>query len=125
MASYKRVNYTEIEPVSGGMHFLGDALDSEQMGVTIVRCEPHWRSRKHDHTDDGHEEVYVLIEGDATVVIDDEPVEMERGDAVWIPPEATRQIRNGDTESAFVMVSTPISLDPTDDSEWTTDGFVG
>lgn len=126
MSTYKRVNYREIEPVSGGMHFLREPLESEKIGVTITRCEPNWKSRPHDHTENGHEEIYVLIEGTATVVVDGESVEMENGDAIWIPPEATRQIRNDDEECAFVLVSAPASIEPDEgDTEWSTDGFIG
>jgi len=41
--SYKRVNYTDIETTSGAMRPLTDSLDSEQVGVSIARCEPGWR----------------------------------------------------------------------------------
>lgn len=126
MSRFKRVNYRDIDPVSGGMHFLREPLDSERVGVTITRCEPNWNSRAHDHRENGHEEIYVLIEGSATVVVDDDRVEMESGDAIWIPPESTRQIRNGDEESAFVLVSAPVSIEPEESAtEWSTDGFIG
>ena len=46
----------------------------------------------------------------------------ETGDALWIPPSSTRQIRNGDVESAFVLVSAP-EFDANDG--WETSGFVG
>ncbi|WP_138005575.1 cupin domain-containing protein [Halalkalirubrum salinum] len=129
--SYTRVNYTDIEPVSGAMHTLRDPLDSKEVGVTIARCEPEWRNRLHDHADSDHEEIYILMEGRATVIVDDEPVEMESGDAIRIPPASTRQIRNGETESAFVLVSAPASRCITaaettdDDDSWAADGFVG
>ncbi|WP_303651275.1 cupin domain-containing protein [Halorubrum ezzemoulense] len=87
------------------MRPLTDSLDSEQVGVSIARCEPGWQNKSHDHAAEDHEEIYVLLEGEATVVIDDESVELEAGDAVWIPPTATRQIQNGDVESALVLVS--------------------
>lgn len=123
---YRKVNYEEVEQVSSAMHFLSDPLETEQVGVTIARCDPDWNSQPHDHTDNDHEEIYVLIEGAATVVIDDEPVEMEAGDAVWISPDATRQIRNGDEESAFVLVSAPSIADTNgDDGEWLLNGFAG
>ncbi len=129
--SYTRVNYTDIEPVSGAMHTLSDPLDSKEVGVTIARCEPGWRNRPHDHADNDHEEIYILIDGRATVVVDDEPVEMESGEAIRISPESTRQIRNGETESAFVLVSAPASRCITTpettegDDSWAADGFVG
>lgn len=121
---YRKVNYTEVEQVSSAMHFLREPLHTEQVGVTIARCDPGWNSKPHDHTDNEHEEVYVLIEGAATVLVDDEPVEMETGDAIWIAPESTRQIKNGERESAFVLVSAP-SIADTDDSEWLVTGFAG
>jgi len=124
--TYRKVNYEDVEQVSSAMHFLSDPLETEQVGVTIARCDPDWKSKPHDHTANDHEEVYVLIEGEATVVIDDEPVDMEAGDALWIPPESTRQIRNGDDESAFVLVSAPSIVDEEgDDNEWLLSGFAG
>jgi len=92
-------------------------------------ADPGWRNEPHDHVENDHEEIYVLLEGDATVVIDGESVELGPGDAVWIPPETTRQIRNGEAESAFVFVSAPASecrMTCTNDvDEWALDGFVG
>ena len=124
--AYTKVNYEDVDQVSNAMHFLSEPLETEQVGVTVARCDPGWNSRPHDHTDNGHEEVYVLIEGTATVVIDDESVDMEAGDAVWISPEATRQIRNGDEESAFVLVSAPSIVDESGaDGEWSLSGFAG
>ena len=125
--SYQKVNYQDVEPVADAMHFLGEPLESEQLGVTMVRCKPGWRGLKHDHTDNQHEEIYVCIDGGAEVTIDEETVAMEPGDALWIPPEATRQLQNGDDESAFVLVSAPSTRqEPTDPEEgWLVHGFIG
>lgn len=126
MSSYSRVNYSEVEPVAGVMHFLKEPLDSDRLGVTIARCEPNWNSRPHDHSQDEHEEIYVLTEGEATVVVDEEPVRMEAGDAIRIPPDATRQIRNGDTESTFVLVSAEDCTRRVDtDADWILHGVQG
>jgi mannose-6-phosphate isomerase-like protein (cupin superfamily) len=62
---------------------------------------------EHDHAEDGQEEVYVLVEGEATVTVDGEDVEMAAGDALRIPPEASRQIATGDAESRFVLAGAP------------------
>lgn len=124
--SYRKVNYEDVDQVSSAMHFLSDPLETEQVGVTVARCDPDWKSQPHDHADNEHEEVYVLIEGKATVIVDDDPVEMETGDALWIPPESTRQIRNGDAESAFVLVSAPgIADEESGNGEWLLSGFAG
>jgi mannose-6-phosphate isomerase-like protein (cupin superfamily) len=123
--SFRKVNYEDVDQVSSAMHFLSDPLETEQVGVTVARCDPDWNSQPHDHADNEHEEVYVLIEGKATVVIDDESVEMEAGDALWISPESTRQIRNGNCESAFVLVSAPSIADEDEDGDWLLSGFAG
>jgi len=61
--TYRKVNYEEVEQVSSAMHVLSDPLETEQVGVTVARCDPGWKSKPHDHTDNDHEEIYVLIEG--------------------------------------------------------------
>ncbi|UIO99972.1 cupin domain-containing protein [Halobaculum sp. CBA1158] len=105
--SYTRVNYRDVEPTAGAMHFLRDPLECEHVGVTVVDCEPGWTGKEHDHAERDHEEVYLLIDGEATVTVDDEAVDMEAGDAIRIPPESSRQIRNGDAESTFVLAGAP------------------
>lgn len=104
--SYNKVNYEETE-TKYGMHFLRDELGCEDHGVTVVDADPGWEGPEHEHGDENHEEVYLLIEGNATVSIEGEDVSLEAGDAVRIPPEATRQITNGDTESQFVLTGAP------------------
>ncbi|MDZ7730520.1 MAG: cupin domain-containing protein [Natrialbaceae archaeon] len=124
--AYTKVNYEEVEQVSSAMHFLREPLETDQVGVTVVRCDPGWKSQRHDHTDNEHEEVYVLIDGSATVVVDEQSIPVEEGDALWISPYPTRQIRNGDEESAFVLVSAPSIADESDDQgEWLVSGFAG
>ena len=124
--AYQTVNYEDVEPVADAMHFLSEPLESEQLGVTVVRCKPGWRGMKHDHLDNRHEEVYVLIEGKATVYVDGEAVDMAPGDAIWISPESTRQIVNGDRESAFVLVSAPSTIERGGDEDgWLLQGFIG
>jgi len=124
--SYRTVNYEDVEQVSDAMHFLSEPLGCRQVGVTFSRCPPDWNSKPHDHADDEHEEVYVLVQGSAEVRIDDESVGMETGDAVWIAPDATRQIRNGKDESAFVLISAPkFDSDGTGTDAWIINAFQG
>ncbi|WP_158058138.1 cupin domain-containing protein [Halorussus halophilus] len=104
---YTKTEYESVEPVGGGLHFLRDALDCENLGVTVAEVDAGWTGKEHDHGSDGQEEVYVLLDGEATVTVDGEDVAMESGDALRIAPESTRQIHNGDTESRFVLVGAP------------------
>jgi len=102
-----QVNYRDTEAVAGGMHFLRDPLDCEQLGVTVLEADPGWEGKAHDHADNDHEEVYLLVEGEAEVEVDGDTHELEGGDALRIDPDAERRIRNGDTESRFVLVGAP------------------
>jgi len=102
--SYTKVDSGDVEPIGDGMRFLRDPLDCENLGVTLLDADPGWTGKEHDHAEDGQEEVYVLVEGSATVTVDGEDVELGAGEALRLPAEATRQIRNGDTESTFVLV---------------------
>lgn len=102
--SYTKVDYEDVEPVGDGLHFLRDPLDCETVGVSVLDAEPGWTGMEHDHAEDGQEEVYVLVEGSATVTVEGEDVDLSSGDALRVPADATRQIHNGDAESRFVLV---------------------
>jgi quercetin dioxygenase-like cupin family protein len=105
--SYTKATYTDVDPVADSMYFLRDALDCENLGITVVECEPGWTGKEHDHTEEGQEEVYLLLDGEATITIEGESVGMEAGDALRIAPEASRRIENGETKSRFVLAGAP------------------
>jgi quercetin dioxygenase-like cupin family protein len=105
--SHGKVNYQDVDPAAEALHFLRDPLDCEELGVTVIECDPGWTGMEHDHAEEDHEEVYLLVDGEATVTVEGEPVAMEPGDALRVDPEASRQIRNGEAESRFVVVGAP------------------
>ncbi|WP_122090711.1 cupin domain-containing protein [Halalkalicoccus subterraneus] len=105
--AYTKTNYTDVDPIAESLYFLREPLDCENLGVSVLECEPGWTGKEHDHADEGEEEVYLLVDGEATVEIEGDSVEMAEGDAVRIPAEATRRIENGETESRFVLVGAP------------------
>jgi mannose-6-phosphate isomerase-like protein (cupin superfamily) len=105
--NWTRTNYRDVETVAEGMHFLRDPLGCDHVGLTVVECEPGWTGMEHDHADEDHEEVYLLLEGEATITVEGDRVEMGPGDAVRVPPDAMRQIQNGDNESKLVVAGAP------------------
>jgi mannose-6-phosphate isomerase-like protein (cupin superfamily) len=105
--TYTKVNYRDADPVSDGLYFLREPLETDQLGVSVLDCDPGWTGMEHDHADEDHEEVYLLVEGEATVTIEGEAVDLAEGDAVRVPPRATRQIENGDVQSRFVLAGAP------------------
>ncbi|MFB6196166.1 MAG: cupin domain-containing protein [Haloplanus sp.] len=104
--SHTLVNYDDVDPVGGGLHFLRDALDCSNLGVSVLECDEGWSGKPHDHADDGQEEVYVLVEGQATVTVEDETVSMSDGDALRVDPAATRRI-DAEESCLFVIAGAP------------------
>ena len=104
---YTKVNYQDTDPVADGMHFMRDPLECSNLGVTVVECDPGWTGKEHDHGNNDHEEVYVLVDGAATLVVEGEDVAMRPGDVLRVDPDSRRQIQNGETESKFVVVGAP------------------
>jgi mannose-6-phosphate isomerase-like protein (cupin superfamily) len=105
--AYDKVNYRDVDAVGDGLYFLRGPLDCDRIGLSVLECDPGWTGTAHDHAADEQEEVYLLVEGAATVVVDGETVGMSAGDALRVDPDATRQVRNGDEESRFVVVGAP------------------
>jgi len=104
--AYSKVNYEQVEPVSDGLHFLREPLETSELGLSVLECDAGWTGMEHDHGDDDHEEVYLLVDGAATVSVEGEDVEMEPGDAVRVAPDASRQITT-DEDSTLVLAGAP------------------
>lgn len=105
--AYTATNYRDVEPVADAMYFLRDPLACERLGVTVIECDQGWTGKEHDHAADDHKEVYLLLDGTATITVDGDEVALEPGNALRVAPDATRQIQNGDTESTFVIAGAP------------------
>lgn len=107
--SYTTASTDDIESVVpeewGGMWFLRDALDCERLGVTLLELEPGGEGKRHDHGENGHEEVYLVVEGELTVEIDGDTVVLEDGEAVRVSPETTRKVHNAGDERMRVVVA--------------------
>jgi len=90
--SFDKQNYADVEPLAPGMHFLRDALDCAELGLTVLDVDGGWEGKPHDHAEDGEEEVYLLLEGSGELTVEGETVELDSGDAVRVDPEASRQL---------------------------------
>lgn len=107
--AYRKASTDDVDSVIdaeyGGMWFLRDELDTEEVGVTIMELEPDARGKEHDHGHDAQEEVYVCVDGTVEVECGDETVELGEDEALWLSPDQTRQIFNrGDERAKLVLV---------------------
>ena len=68
------------------------ALGATSLGINLIRLAPRQRGRIHRH--EHQEEVYVVLEGTLTLVVEGESHEIEERQAVRVAPEKRRQLVN-------------------------------
>jgi mannose-6-phosphate isomerase-like protein (cupin superfamily) len=94
--------------------FLGYArpMGSTQLGVNVRVLAPHTEHKPPGSPDGfGHshrtiEELYFVLEGELAVKLGEEVLTLGPRDAVLLPPETPRSVRNdSDAEAAFLMCS--------------------
>lgn len=102
-----------MDPEDGGMWFLRDALETDDVGVTILELEPGGEGKPHDHAHDGQEEVYVVVDGEVTVHLDAREEVLRAHEAIRLAPDRTRQLENtGDVRARVVLVGGPTDEHP-------------
>jgi mannose-6-phosphate isomerase-like protein (cupin superfamily) len=109
---YETASPADVESIlsdeQGGLWFLKDALDTEHLGFSVLELESGANGMEHDHADDGQEEIYYVIDGEATVELADETVTLSANEALRLDAEETRQIHNrSDVRAKLVLVGAP------------------
>lgn len=98
----KRID--EIEPYRGphaleGIRFIaaGNALGVTAWGMSVLELAPGATTYpEHDHAEDGQEEVFLLLEGSATMRAGDEEWQVGPGALVRVAPHVKRKWVPGD-----------------------------
>lgn len=104
--AYDTTSYDDVEPRAPGMYFLRDALDCDNLGVTVLDANAGWEGKAHDHAHDDQEEVYLLLEGSGTLTVEDEEIALSPGDAVRVDPGDSRELAF-DESSLMVIAGAP------------------
>ncbi len=88
---------------------LGKQLEASRLGARLWRLAPGQASTKHRHFD--QEELYVLLEGEGRVRVDEELLTLAPRDTLLVGPESVRQLFN-DTgaEQLWLVVGAPPEL---------------
>jgi quercetin dioxygenase-like cupin family protein len=92
----KRIDDFEEMEGSGGAtwRLARKTLGAEAFGFNVVDIEAGGQIPAHDHTGDNQEEVFIILEGDATMVTDGEEHEAPAGTFCRYAPEVNRTILN-------------------------------
>jgi uncharacterized cupin superfamily protein len=112
--AYETASADEIDSVVpaeyGGMWFFREPLGCENLGMTLLELEPGSKGKPHDHAEDGQEEVYLVVDGELTVLIGDEDdpeseLSLSSGEAIRIDGETRRQLVNEGDERVRVAIA--------------------
>ncbi|WP_026821195.1 cupin [Arthrobacter castelli] len=95
-----------------GLHPAASPFDkrvSEALGISAfevykVELPPEAETVRHDHLDDGVEDLYFIVSGDGWAFVDDEPVPLQPGLFVGVTVESARQLRAGSGGLSFVAI---------------------
>jgi uncharacterized cupin superfamily protein len=89
---------------SGSWSLVRRSLGISSFGVNLVEIAPGTSIPEHDETDRDHEELFVVLSGDAVIVIDGEDHPAPAGTFARLDPEPLRTVRNDGAEPASVLI---------------------
>jgi uncharacterized cupin superfamily protein len=88
-------DFETMEGSGGALWRLGrKSLGGEAFGFNVVDIEPGGEIPAHNESESGQEEVFIIVEGDATIVAGEDEHPAPAGTFARYAPEAHRTIRN-------------------------------
>jgi mannose-6-phosphate isomerase-like protein (cupin superfamily) len=96
------VSYTSLDPDGEDrFQWLRRELGLSTFGLSLMRLRPGQRNRIHRHLH--QEEAYLVLEGTLTLLVENEPRELGKGDLARVGPEVRRQLANRGSEPLLVI----------------------
>jgi quercetin dioxygenase-like cupin family protein len=93
-------------------------LGLASFGMNLVDIEPGANIPEHDETPRDQEEVFIVLSGSPSVVIDGEPHPAPAGTFVRLDPEPSRTVHNGGDEPARVLIISAPTTSGYEPMEW-------
>lgn len=89
----------------GGMLKVRAGLGVTSFGMQVLRFPPNVdRYPEHDHSEDGQEEVYTVLDGVATLTVGDESHELTPGVFARVGPGERRKLATGDQPATILAL---------------------
>jgi quercetin dioxygenase-like cupin family protein len=107
----KRIDEFEEMEGSGGAtwRLARKTLGAEAFGFNVVDIEAGGQIPAHDHTGDNQEEVFVILDGQAKIVTDDQEHDAPTGTFCRFAPDVNRTIRNeSDSTVRALLIGVPV-----------------
>ena len=105
--SYEVKRLGEMERAFGGaLARVRASLGITAFGVQVVDLPPNSGelAPEHDHRHDGQEELYLLLSGDAEVVVDDGVIALDPETFVRLGSSVRRRLRSGPAGARVLMI---------------------
>jgi len=109
--SYIKLDAATLEPEPGAHPAasaydkgIGRALGVGAFGLYQVELPAGCETVAHDHASDGAEDVYAVIRGNGTAIIDGEEVPLVPGEFIAVQPASVRHVRAGTAGLTFIAV---------------------
>jgi mannose-6-phosphate isomerase-like protein (cupin superfamily) len=105
---YRALDATDIEAErEGRIRRVRVALGLTAFGLNHIHLPPDGHGKEHDESATGQEEVYFVLDGDGTMAVDGDLVELKPNRYVFVPPGTTRQVRAGKDGVSYICVGAP------------------
>jgi mannose-6-phosphate isomerase-like protein (cupin superfamily) len=110
MAAYTIVHRDDCEQ-AGQWSLVRRSLEVNSFGINLVEIPPGESIPEHDETDRDQEEVFFVVSGRPTVVVNDEEIDAPEGTFVRVDVMARRTVRNHEDSgpASVLIVSAPQS----------------
>jgi len=106
MADVTVTKVDEVEANYGGaFKLIRHGLDVSSFGIAVIDLPPNLdQYPEHDHSDDGQEEVYSVLDGKATLQVGDEQIELTPGTFARVGPAEKRKIITTDSSARILAL---------------------
>lgn len=95
------IQTTSLAPGEEPFQLLRRELGASSFGLNLITLRPKQRLRVHAH--ERQEEVYLVMEGELTLIVEGEPHVLGEGTLARVAPEQRRQLTNSGEQRAVVL----------------------
>jgi mannose-6-phosphate isomerase-like protein (cupin superfamily) len=99
-----QIAHTDDCETAGNWRLVRRTLDVGSFGINVVEIPPGEQIPEHDETGRDQEEVFYVLAGSPTLVIDSEEHHVRAGTFARIDPNHSRTVSNGGEETASVLI---------------------
>jgi mannose-6-phosphate isomerase-like protein (cupin superfamily) len=99
-----KISHRDDCETAGNWQLVRRTLDVRAFGINIVEIPPGERIPEHDETGRDQEEVFYVLAGSPTLVIDEKEHPARVGTFARIDPDHSRTVRNGGGVQASVLI---------------------